>query len=340
VVVRNTIIAYNGSDCVSHPNAADHSINTDGSCGAALLMADPLLGPLADNGGPTFTHALLAGSPALDAGLGGGSVDQRGVSRPQGAGPDIGAFEWTALPFTAVSANVPPGGSITTDTLGTGATAANPVQTSVTVPAGGSITITQGPGPADFGFLGQNVQINASPDATPGNPFVIGFVIDASVIPSGQTAATIVVNKNGVAVPPCTGSPGTASPDPCVSSRQTIAGGDAQITVLSSTASTWQFAGGVTTGVGEQPQRLEFAISPSPIRRDATVRFALPSIAVVDLSLFDLAGRKVATLLNGRQPAGRYSFTWTASGQLPAGLYFARFRAGAEVRTATLVRVN
>lgn len=51
------------------------------------------LGPLADNGGPTRTHALLASSPAIDAGANCVATDQRGVSRPQGAGCDIGAFE-------------------------------------------------------------------------------------------------------------------------------------------------------------------------------------------------------------------------------------------------------
>jgi len=60
----------------------------------------PLLGPLADNGGPTWTHALLAGSPAIDAADDAAcvappinGVDQRGVARPQGVGCDVGAFE-------------------------------------------------------------------------------------------------------------------------------------------------------------------------------------------------------------------------------------------------------
>jgi CSLREA domain-containing protein len=56
---------------------------------------DPRLGPLTDNGGPTQTHALLAGSPALDAG---GpdfcpGTDQRGVTRPQGPACDMGSYE-------------------------------------------------------------------------------------------------------------------------------------------------------------------------------------------------------------------------------------------------------
>lgn len=56
-----------------------------------------ILGPLADNGGLTKTHALVAGSPAIDldaacsAGL---SQDQRGEARPSGAGCDAGAFEF------------------------------------------------------------------------------------------------------------------------------------------------------------------------------------------------------------------------------------------------------
>ena len=62
-----------------------------------ILAQDPLLAPLASNGGPTATHALLSGSPAIDAGNNsqGASFDQRGsgYSRVIGAAPDIGAYE-------------------------------------------------------------------------------------------------------------------------------------------------------------------------------------------------------------------------------------------------------
>ena len=70
---------------------------------------DPLLGPLADNGGYTETMELLPGSPALEVGHGlictmtpVDSVDQRGVARPIGLGCDIGAYEapmWLFLPL-------------------------------------------------------------------------------------------------------------------------------------------------------------------------------------------------------------------------------------------------
>ena len=64
--------------------------------GSSIITEDPDLGPLADNGGLTQTHALPAGSSAIDKGTSAGapSTDQRGISRPQGSGYDIGAFEF------------------------------------------------------------------------------------------------------------------------------------------------------------------------------------------------------------------------------------------------------
>ena len=64
-----------------------------------LPNTNPDLGPLADNGGPTFTHALLAGSPAIDTASDDCPppiTDQRGVTRPQGPACDIGAYELAA----------------------------------------------------------------------------------------------------------------------------------------------------------------------------------------------------------------------------------------------------
>jgi len=74
------------------------------------INTDPLLGPLQDNGGPTFTHALLPGSPAIDQGNSGGVyLDQRHFHRPVdipgipnaigGDGSDIGAFEFDSFPL-------------------------------------------------------------------------------------------------------------------------------------------------------------------------------------------------------------------------------------------------
>jgi len=72
---------------------------------ATITGADPRLGPLQNNGGVTATHALLAGSPAINAGSNTNALaaDQRGPGflRAAGASVDIGAFEvQSVLPFT------------------------------------------------------------------------------------------------------------------------------------------------------------------------------------------------------------------------------------------------
>ena len=75
-------------------SAAGHPL-TNGVDGN-IVGSDPQLGGLLNNGGPTSTHALLAGSPAINAGLDSvaPAIDQRGVSRPAGAASDIGAYEF------------------------------------------------------------------------------------------------------------------------------------------------------------------------------------------------------------------------------------------------------
>jgi hypothetical protein len=78
----------------------------DGSGNNVIAPQDLGLAALADNGGPTWTHALLPGGPALDVGsctdpTGTTALtDQRGITRPQGRGCDIGAFELEQAPPT------------------------------------------------------------------------------------------------------------------------------------------------------------------------------------------------------------------------------------------------
>ena len=79
---------------------------------------DPRLGALQDNGGPTFTISPLSDSPVIDAGSNARATvngqfgsdplttDQRGVSRPQGAACDIGAFEFQPDQAGPITSNV------------------------------------------------------------------------------------------------------------------------------------------------------------------------------------------------------------------------------------------
>lgn len=110
--VSNTIVANDPADSNCAGTITDGGFNLDSgaSCGftetTSRSNTDPELLPPADNGGPTQTRALRAGSPAIDAGESDQAADQRGVSRPQNgdnAGAsvdDIGAFEREPAPGT------------------------------------------------------------------------------------------------------------------------------------------------------------------------------------------------------------------------------------------------
>jgi hypothetical protein len=107
VNIINTIIAngHSRDDCFGGDyTSLGHNLDGDGSCGLTdptdIPSTSPLLGPLQDNGGFTLTHALLAGSPAIDAVPVANcavTTDQRRVARPQGTACDIGAFEFGVM---------------------------------------------------------------------------------------------------------------------------------------------------------------------------------------------------------------------------------------------------
>ncbi len=105
VILRNSIVANStmGGDCDGSVISLGHNLDSDNTCNLTatgdIASTNPFLGPLQDNGGPTWTHALLFWSPAIDAGDDGTcqATDQRGVARPQGAGCDIGSIETTLI---------------------------------------------------------------------------------------------------------------------------------------------------------------------------------------------------------------------------------------------------
>ena len=123
--LANTILAGNtagtyGPDANGTITSMDYNLIQktnglflQGATNHTLLQRDPLLGPLRDNGGPTFTMALLTGSPAVDQGLSLGFLtDQRGFARAYdlhsvgnaggGDGSDIGAYEFIPTPRLAI----------------------------------------------------------------------------------------------------------------------------------------------------------------------------------------------------------------------------------------------
>ena len=109
VFLANTIVANNptGGNCLGSMTSLGGNVENADSCRFRELSDQPgtapRLGPLAENGGPTQTHALLAGSPAQEQAVCTEldpcpPIDQRGVARPQFDDFDAGAYESETTP--------------------------------------------------------------------------------------------------------------------------------------------------------------------------------------------------------------------------------------------------
>jgi hypothetical protein len=116
VWLRNTILAGDGqrpnlfADTGGIFTSQSHNLSSDDGSGfltgdGDLINTDPMLAPLGDYGGPAKTHALLPGSPALNAGDPNqlGTTDQRGVVRTGGV--NIGAYQASASAFVLSAPN-------------------------------------------------------------------------------------------------------------------------------------------------------------------------------------------------------------------------------------------
>jgi parallel beta-helix repeat protein len=206
LVVRNTIVAGNTSatgsaaDVSGSLTSQGHNLIGDGDggsgyaatdlVGSADNLIDPKLGPLADNGGPTQTRALLSGSPAIAAGdpTNAPATDQRGpgYARTVGGTIDIGAFEVQTTQVFPVT---------TTNDSGTGSLRQAILEVNAH-PGGDAIT---------FSFPGSGVQtiaptsplpavtvpvfVNASQPGVSGTPAVVLSGADAGAGADGLTLA-------------------------------------------------------------------------------------------------------------------------------------------------------
>lgn len=185
------------SDCNLTPGATD----LFGDAGSPL---DPQIGSLEDNGGPTLTHALLAGSPAIDSAdadvdCGGVTVDQRGATRPQGAACDIGAFETGLAPATLQSLidaaapgatiDLPDGTYAERITLGDGKTLRGSGPANVIIDAsgrGGPAVVATG----DFTIEG--IRITGGDNVDNGGAIVSGFGFDITL-----DNVELIANRSG-----------------------------------------------------------------------------------------------------------------------------------------------
>ena len=103
-----------------------------------------------------------------------------------------------------------------------------------------------------------------------------------------------------------------------------------------------EFASTEDLAVGLQAAPEAFALEktyPNPASGRATVEYAVPEQAEVTIVVYDVLGRRVATLADGAEQAGRHAAVLDA-GQMPSGTYFVRMRAGDFQQTRRLTIVQ
>ncbi|HTK53199.1 MAG TPA: choice-of-anchor Q domain-containing protein [Gemmatimonadaceae bacterium] len=173
--LRNSIVANNtdtddtptNSNCDIRANGgvllvSGTNMSNDASCGtgAGMIVLPAGIGDLADNGGPTKTHALLLGSPAIDAGTScTEATDQRHVARNKGTSCDIGAFEFTD--YATVTLTIGPNVAVNAKTGVVTLTGTVKCSSPVGVTLGVSLTQTQ----KTTGRFSTIVQASATPAA-------------------------------------------------------------------------------------------------------------------------------------------------------------------------------
>jgi CSLREA domain-containing protein len=213
--LKNTIMANTAAtNCGGTTAVTDNggNLDTGTTCGFALSNADPNLAPLADNGGPTQTRALLAGSQAIDAGTACPPpfADQRGTTRPQGSACDIGAYEYTgggstptATPTPTATATATPSPSPTPTRTPTATPSPTPTRTSTATPAS---TPTASPTPTRTPTPTPSLAPTPTPTSTP------------TATPASTTTASATPTRTPTATP--TGTP-TVTPTPASTTTTT-----------------------------------------------------------------------------------------------------------------------
>jgi hypothetical protein len=128
------------------------------------------------------------------------------------------------------------------------------------------------------------------------------------------------------------GEPGADLPpmgDPALTSPGGFGGDEIE---AGSAASPYS-AGGVPAGTAARPP---VACYPNPVTGPtATVSFAVKEAGKVRLAVYDISGRRVATLAEGHYPAGEYSAEWNAD--VPTGVYVYRLEAAGTVAAGKVV---
>lgn len=207
----------------------------NGNLAGVEAVAQPAHGTAACEGyrctytpAPTFTGADTFTYRAVDA-LG-------AVSAPATITVNVGIVGQIAGILLPGGTNQVWSGPATTD---------HPLATSVGgATSGGAVSVVESPAggtpPSGYDLVGFQAVITA-PAGTVDQPLQLQFAIAPGVLPDTQTAAEIVVFRNGAAVPPCADASGRADPAPCLAGSFGDGAVGMYFRVLTVAASTWQF---------------------------------------------------------------------------------------------------
>ncbi len=312
------------------------------------LVLDPLL---ADNGGPTPTHALLkpdgdtAQNPAVDAFDCEPGFDQRGAPVPLngdgigGARCDLGSFELlppSIRPAVTVALDAPSGSipaeggsfpftvtlSNTTSEVQTVETWTAAARTSGALlnPVLGPLSVTLAPGQTVSRTFTQEV---------PGSVPAGGY---AYLAYAGTFDGLAVLDRRAVAVRKAAGR---AAPGAAPVWRVLDAATGEPVTAHE----PW---GTTAKPLASSATPAAFALSaayPNPFRAATELSLAVPESAPVRLAVYDVLGREVAVLLDGAVAAGRHTVRFEAAG-LPSGVYLVRLEADGVAATQRLTLVR
>lgn len=121
---------------------------------------------------------------------------------------------------------------------------------------------------------------------------------------------------------------------------QAVLGSDVLVNLATSTNFIAQVtAAEVVTSIHEPLDEGYFQVYPNPSQGQTYFTFRLERAAEVNLSLYDLQGREVASLVKGEMPVGEHEIRWEAS-QLPGQLYLCRLQVGDQQLTRSLWLTN
>jgi hypothetical protein len=83
----------------------------------------------------------------------------------------------------------------------------------------------------------------------------------------------------------------------------------------------------------ESADVIDLAVAPrNPVRRTTAIEYVLPDPIRVNMSVYDITGRRLTTLLNDWMPGGQHQLEWDSAG-LPSGVYFIRMSVGEQTLT-------